>query len=139
MKNPILRIASIPETKLCFPKRSIPFLAVTCLAILLLAPAAQAGQGTASYLDFDDVNPGFGTPTDTSETALNWTTSAAGTVGSIARTSGTQLTIGAAGTDFPGPTPFSFAINLNGGGQSARGGDRQHERECHVYWHRQHS
>jgi autotransporter-associated beta strand protein len=67
-------------------------------------------------LDFDDVNPGFGTPTDTSETALNWSTSAAGTASALARPSGTQLTIGNADSDFTGPTPFNFAINLNGGG-----------------------
>jgi len=90
--------------------------AAASLAILLLAPTARAGQGAASFLDFDDVNPGFGTPTDTSETALNWSTSAAGTASALARPSGTQLTIGNADSDFTGPTPFNFAINLNGGG-----------------------
>jgi autotransporter-associated beta strand protein len=90
-------------------------LAATCLAISLFAPTARAGQGAASFLDFDDVNPGFGTPTDTTETTLNWSTNSAGTAPATARPSGTQLTIGAAATDFAGPTPFNFAINLNGG------------------------
>jgi fibronectin-binding autotransporter adhesin len=115
MKYPSSRIASMPATQLRF-RNLLTLLGATSLAILLLATTARAGQGPASYLDFDDVNPGFGTPVDTSETAVNWTTSAAGTVGSTARPSGTQLTIGAAATDFAGPSPFSFAINLNGGG-----------------------
>ena len=84
--------------------------------MLMLASTARAGQGAASFLDFDDVNPGFGVPTDTSETALNWSTSAAGTATATARPSTTQLTIGNADSDFTGPTPFNFTINLNGGG-----------------------
>jgi fibronectin-binding autotransporter adhesin len=88
----------------------------TVLALWCLAPAALGGQGTASYIDFDDVNPGFGTPFDTTETALNWSTSSAGTATATARPSGTQLTIGNVDSDFAGPTPFAFTINLNGGG-----------------------
>src|SRR5947208_201741 len=94
-------------------KDVLKFFAPAMLAVLLLASGARAGQGTASYLDFDDVNPGFGTPTDTSETALTWSTSAAGTATATARPTSTQLTIGSAATDFPGATPYTFAINLN--------------------------
>jgi fibronectin-binding autotransporter adhesin len=115
MKNPSPCITSIPGTHVRFYKPLI-ILAATCLAISLFAPAVRAGQGAASFLDFDDVNPGFGIPTDTSETAINWSTSAAGTATATARPSGTQLTIGNADSDFTGPTPFAFSINLNGGG-----------------------
>src|SRR5262249_50722892 len=113
MKNSSQCITYIPGTHPRFRKHLI--LLAASLAVLLFAPAARAGQGPASYLDFDDVNPGFGTPVDTSETPLNWSTSAAGTAPATARPSGTQLTIGAAATDFPGPTPLNFSINLNGG------------------------
>src|SRR5690348_3865421 len=112
MKNPSLCITSIPGTQ----TQPLKLLAAAFLAVSLLAPTARAGQGAASFLDFDDVNPGFGTPTDTSETLLNWSTSAAGTATNSARPSGTQLTIGAVDSDFMGPTPFAFSINLNGGG-----------------------
>src|ERR1043166_829438 len=112
MKNLTSYITTEPTSQI----RLIRFSAATCWAGLLLTPKARAGQGAASYLDFDDVNPGFGTPTDTSETALNWTTSAAGTATATARPSGTQLTIGSTATDFAGATPFNFSINLNGGG-----------------------
>jgi autotransporter-associated beta strand protein len=115
MKNPSC-IISIPTTQLRFDKRLSGLLAVTVLAISLFASAARGGQGAASFLDFDDVNPGFGTPTDTSETALNWSTNAAGTAPTNLRPSGTQLTVGSADSDFSGPTPFAFTINLNGGG-----------------------
>jgi autotransporter-associated beta strand protein len=114
MKNPAFCITPISATQLRVRKPIIIAAAIS-LAISLLVPAARAGQGAASYLDFDDVNPGFGTPVDTTETTVNWTTSAAGTVGSTARPNSTQLTIGAAATDFGGPTPFTFSINLNGG------------------------
>jgi autotransporter-associated beta strand protein len=115
MKNPILCITSIPGMHLRF-RKLFTLLAAASLAMLLLAPNARAGQGAASYLDFDDINPGFGTPADTSESLPNWSTSAAGTITNSARPSGTQLTIGAVDSDFTGPTPFTFSINLNGGG-----------------------
>lgn len=115
MKNPPPRITSIPATHARFCKPLV-VLAATCLAISLLAPTARAAQGAASYLDFDDSNPGFGTPIDSSETAINWSTNAAGTAPTTLRPSGTQLTVGNADSDFTGPTPFAFAINLNGGG-----------------------
>src|SRR6267142_4225980 len=115
MKNPSLCITSLAGTHVRFCK-PLMVLAATCFAITLLAPTARAAQGAASYLDFDDSNPGFGTPIDTSETAINWSTSAAGTATTGMRPTGTQLTIGNADSDFTGPTLFTFAINLNGGG-----------------------
>jgi hypothetical protein len=81
-------------------------LVMSLFALSLLTTTAQAGQGAASYLDFDDSNPGFGTPTDTGETALTWSTSAAGTA--TARPSGTQLTIGSVATASPAPPPSTF-------------------------------
>ena len=91
--------------------------AVTATALCFLAvPPAFANNGTASFLDWDGTNPGFGTPADTTETALTWTTTAAGTAATTARPSGTQLTIGSVATDFPGASPATFSINLNGGG-----------------------
>jgi fibronectin-binding autotransporter adhesin len=123
MKNPSACITSIPQKNPWFRKslvksamKSVTILAAMWLVMFFFAPAARAGQGAASFLDFDDSNPGFGTPTDTSETANTWSASAAGTVSAGQRTSGTQLTIGNADSDFSGPTPFNFAINLNGGG-----------------------
>ncbi len=91
-------------------------LASLILPVWLAAPCLFAGQGTPSYIDFDDVNPGFGTPADTSETSLNWTTSAAGSLTATARPSGTQMTIGSLATDFGGTSRYAFSINLNGGG-----------------------
>ncbi len=95
---------------------SKPFalLAGLCLAIFALMPAAFAGNGTASYLDFDGTTPGFGSPFDTTETSLTWDASNAGTGASVARPTGTQLTIGTVASDFLGSAPFS--INMNGGG-----------------------
>jgi hypothetical protein len=81
-----------------------------------MAPATRAGQGAPSFIDFDDINPGFGLPSDTSETTLNWSTNSAGTAPATARPSGTQLTVGAGAADFAGPIPYTFGINLNGGG-----------------------
>jgi autotransporter-associated beta strand protein len=117
MKNVFtLAMTPIALAQVRFCKDARKFLRVPILAILLLAPSARAGQGAASYLDFDDVNPGFGTPINTDELSLNWSTSAAGTATATARPSGTQLTIGSAATDFSGPTPYVFSINLNGAG-----------------------
>lgn len=82
--------------------------------MLCCATHAFAGQGAASYLDFNGSDTGFGTPTDTSETATNWTTSAAGTTNTTARISGSQLTVGNAVSDFGGPSRVAFAINLDG-------------------------
>ena len=87
---------------------------IIATAFCLLASAVYGGQGAANYVDFDATNPGFGTGADTSETATTWTTAAAGNIATIARTSGSQLTIGAVATDFAGSGTFS--INLNGGG-----------------------
>jgi autotransporter-associated beta strand protein len=115
MKNPSLCITSVPGTHVRFYK-PLKVLASALLTISLLSQTARAGQGPASFLDFDDSNPGFGTPVDTSETALTWSTSAAGTLSATARPGSSQLTIGNADSDFSGPTPFTFAINLNGGG-----------------------
>ncbi len=114
MKN-ALSCPTLDVARLSCLKDSLK-LAVIAFSVLLLAGAARAGQGAASYADFDDVNPGFGTPADTSETSLTWSTSAAGTATATARPSGTQLTIGSAATDFPGPAPYTFSINLAGGG-----------------------
>src|SRR5882757_8976094 len=115
MKNPSSSITSMTATQHRLRTLLTPLIAM-CLAISLLTPSVRGAQGAASYLDFDDANPGFGTPVDTSENTANWSTSAAGTVGAVIRPSGTQITIGAAATDFAGPTPFNFAINLSGGG-----------------------
>jgi autotransporter-associated beta strand protein len=89
---------------------------VTFLAALSFIPAAFAGQGAASYLDFNGTTAGFGTAATTSESALNWSTSAAGTAATTARPSGTQLTIGAQASDFLDVAPETFNINLDGGG-----------------------
>jgi autotransporter-associated beta strand protein len=86
------------------------------LAALCCATHAFAGQGAASYIDFNGSDPGFGTPTDTSESATNWTVSAAGTTNTTAKTSGAQLTIGNAVSDFGGPSRVAFSINMDGAG-----------------------
>src|SRR5437016_2999250 len=95
--------------------RTLAVTATTATALCLLAVhSASANNGAASFLDWDGTTPGFGTPADTTETALTWSTTAAGTAATTARVSGTALTIGAVATDFAGSSPFS--VNLNGGG-----------------------
>jgi autotransporter-associated beta strand protein len=89
---------------------------VIFLAALSLVRAAFAGQGAASYLDFNGTTAGFGTAGTTSESATTWSTSAAGTAATTARPSGTQLTIGATASDFLDVAPETFSINLDGGG-----------------------
>src|SRR5580765_3769916 len=32
---------------------------ITVLVLFLMAPAIRAGQGAPSFIDFDDINPGF--------------------------------------------------------------------------------
>ncbi len=89
-------------------------IASAILAFLSIIPAANAGQGTASFLDFDGTNPGFGTAANTAETITNWSTSAAGTAATTARPTGYQITVGAAASDFPGAAPFNIALDGNG-------------------------
>src|SRR5436305_13609846 len=87
--------------------------AATATALCLLAVhPASANNGAASFLDWDGTTPGFGTPADTTESALTWSTSAAGTAATAGRVSGTALTVGAVATDFAGGATFS--VNLNG-------------------------
>jgi fibronectin-binding autotransporter adhesin len=82
------------------------------LAVLTFIPAAFAGNGTANYLDFDGTNPGFGSPSDTSQSAFMWSTSAAGTATTTALPSGAQMTIGAVASDFLGSSPFTITMNV---------------------------
>src|SRR5437588_11918554 len=94
------------------PWRLTPLVSAVVLCVFAVN-FARAANGTASFLDFDNTTAGFGTPLDTTETALVWSTSAAGTATATARPTSTQITIGNAITDFSGAT---FSINLNGGG-----------------------
>ena len=96
------------KTNLKFPIQSrhpLNLFAGTMLALLFFAPAILAGQGAASYVDWNSTTAGFGTPADTTETALTWSTSAAGTAATTAKPATTQLTIGANLADFAAVSP----------------------------------
>src|SRR4051812_17674978 len=108
IRRPFIKNKSVKITPCQFPtasnraRQSITLFGGLLLAVFALMPAAFAGQGAASYVDFDGATPGFGTPTDTSETALTWTTAAAGNLTTTAKPTTTQLTIGAVESDFTG-------------------------------------
>ena len=106
------------KTNLKFPIQSrhpLNLFAGTMLALLFFAPAILAGQGAASYVDWNSTTAGFGTPADTTETALTWSTSAAGTAATTAKPATTQLTIGANLADFAAVSPYAFNIDMNAG------------------------